>query len=392
MLRGLSIDAVSFNRLVANSCNFLFDQTIGIEVARFNRCPSNQQPILTMRPINTVLLSFGMSGKLFHAPFLHVHPDFHLYGVWERSKNLAASVYPDIKTFRSLDDVLQDPLVDLVIVNTPNATHFEYAEQVLRAGKHVVVEKPFVVKQEEGYALHHLAAEKSLVLSPFQNRRWDSDFLTVQQVVNSGVLEDIVEAEFHFDRFKQELSPKRHKEVAGAGTGALYDLGPHLIDQALVLFGWPQAVFADIRTLRPLSAIDDYFELLLYYDALRVRLRCSYIVKEPLPAYSLHGTGGSFIKTRADRQEADLQNGLLPNGEGWGIEPKEEQGCLHTAKDNLRRRIPTARGNYLEYYSRLSAAIQTGAHPPVTAGEGIRIIQLIEAAFQSHQERRVITL
>lgn len=345
-----------------------------------------------MQPINTVLLSFGMSGKVFHAPFIHAHPGFHLYGVWERSKNNAAEIYPGIKTFRSLEAVLEDEAVELVIVNTPNTTHFDYTTKVLQAGKHAVVEKPFVVNTEEGFALQKLATQKGLVLSPYQNRRWDSDFLTLRLIAETGVLGEIVEAEFHFDRFKQELSAKQHKEIPGPGTGALYDLGAHLIDQALVLFGMPQAVFADIRTLRPLSAIDDYFELLLYYDALRVRLHCSYIVKEPLPAYSLHGTEGSFIKSRADRQEADLQNGRSPSDESWGMEAEEERGLLHTAKDGLRQRVHTQQGSYMHYYHGIHAAIRQGGPPPVTALDGINIIRIIEAAFCSHREKRVVML
>jgi predicted dehydrogenase len=347
-----------------------------------------------MTPINTAMLSFGMSGKLFHAPFLHVHEGFRLYGVWERSKNMAEAIYPDIKTFRTLDKVLADDAVELVIVNTPNATHYEYAKMALQAGKHVVVEKPFVITEVEGLELEALAAAKELVLSPFQNRRWDSDFLTVQQVVEQKLLGEIVEAEFHFDRFKEDLSPKAHKETPGPGTGALYDLGAHIIDQALVLFGMPEAVFADIRIIRPVSQVDDYFEVLLYYPSLRVRLHSSYLVKETVPSYILHGSKGSFLKSRADVQERHLQQGLKPDATNWGSEPDTERGLLHINSNgkDLREFTPTLPGNYMHYFDGMYHAIREKRTPPVTARQGIDIIRIIDAAFQSSRDGCVIQL
>ncbi|MDQ6609988.1 MAG: Gfo/Idh/MocA family oxidoreductase, partial [Bacteroidota bacterium] len=271
-----------------------------------------------MQSINTALLSYGMSGQLFHAPFLHLLPGFSFYAVWERSKNMAEEKYPAVKTYRLLDELLADNAVELVIVNTPNYSHYEYAKKALNAGKHVIVEKPFTATVEEGEELVELAKEKGKMLSVYQNRRYDSDYKTIKKIVEEDCLGEIVEAEAHFDRYKLELSPKAHKEKWGPGTGALYDLGSHIIDQALQLFGWPQAVFADIRTIRPQSQVDDYFEILLYYPTLRVRLHSSYLVREPLPAYSLHGTKGSFIKAKTNVQEEALDNGVMPGGEDWG--------------------------------------------------------------------------
>ena len=252
-----------------------------------------------MQPLNTAILSFGMSGQVFHAPFVQVHPDLNFYAVWERSKNLAEQKYPGVKTFRELPQLLADPSVELVIVNTPTHTHFEYARKALEAGKHVIVEKAFTTTVDEAEELDTIAKQQGLILSVFQNRRWDSDFKTVKKIVDEGILGQIVEAEFHFDRFNQNLSPKTHKETPNPGAGIVYDLGPHIIDQALYLFGKPESVFADIRILRPHSQVDDYFELLFFYPHMRVRLRCSYLVREPLPAYILHGTKGSFIKTKS---------------------------------------------------------------------------------------------
>ena len=214
-----------------------------------------------MNQINTALCSYGMSGTVFHAPFISIHPGFNFYGVWERSKNLAQEKYPAVKVFRTYEEMLMDPAVELVVVNTPSYTHYDYAKQALVAGKNVIVEKPFTATVEQARELVSIAKENGLKLSVFQNRRWDSDFLTVKSVLDSGVLGDILEAEFHYDRYNLVLSPKAHKETPGPAVGGLYDLGPHLIDQALVLFGMPERVFADIMMTRPGSKVDDYFEI-----------------------------------------------------------------------------------------------------------------------------------
>ena len=347
-----------------------------------------------MQPIKTAVLSFGMSGTVFHAPFLQVHEGFHFYAVWERTKNEAQKRYPDVKTYRTLEDLLADDAVELVIVNTPNYTHYDYAKKALEAGKHVVVEKPFVVRTKEGEELLALAKQKGKLLSVFQNRRWDSDFKTVKKIVAEDWLGEIVEAEFHFDRYKEELSPKQHKETPAPGTGALYDLGSHLVDGALHLFGLPEAVFADIRIIRPISKVDDYFEVLLYYPQLRVRLHGSYLVREPLPSFLLHGSKGSFIKWRADVQEAALQSGKTPGTPDWGIEPVTERGLLHTEKDGevIRETVPTLQGNYLDYFEGVYEAIRNRAPSPVAAQDGINTVRVIEAAFQSSAEKKVISL
>ncbi|HYC29502.1 MAG TPA: Gfo/Idh/MocA family oxidoreductase, partial [Chitinophagaceae bacterium] len=286
-----------------------------------------------MTSIKTALCSFGMSGWVFHAPFIHVHPGFELYAVWERSKNLAEQKYPGIKTYRTLEELLADESIELVVVNTPNYSHYEYAKKALLAGKHIVVEKPFTVTAAQGAELIALAAQQNRMISVYQNRRYDSDYRTLKKIVTEGWLGNIVEAEFHYDRYKEEPSPKLHKETPGPGTGALYDLGSHLIDQALQLFGMPQAVFADITIMRPISQVDDYFELLMYYPSSRVRLKSSYQVREALPGYVLHGSKGSFIKPKTDVQEALLQAGKTPGTPDWGLEPDSERGLLHTEKD-----------------------------------------------------------
>ncbi len=347
-----------------------------------------------MQPINTAICSFGMSGWVFHAPFISTHPGFRFYAVWVRSKNLAQEKYPDVKVYRTLEELVADELVELVVVNTPNTTHYDFAKQALLAGKHVICEKPFTATVAEAEELIQIAAKQNKQLSVFQNRRYDSDYRTIKKVLEEKLLGDIVEAEFHFDRYKEELSPKQHKETPIPGTGCLYDLGSHLIDQALQLFGMPQAVFADIAVMRPVSKVDDYFELLLYYPVHRVRVKASYQVREALPGYIIHGSKGSFIKPKTDMQEEQLQSGMLPTEDGYGIEPESEKGLLHSEINGkiIKEYIPSLKGNYTDYYEGVYQAIRNNQPPPVTAEDGMKVIKIIEAAFQSSKERRVIDL
>jgi scyllo-inositol 2-dehydrogenase (NADP+) len=345
-----------------------------------------------MTPVNTAICSFGMSGRVFHAPFLHVSPCFQLWSVWEREKNLASKIYPGVRVCRTLAGLLADGEVELVIVNTPNYTHFDYTKQALLAGKHVIVEKPFTVTEAEGLELIGLAKSRGLKLTSYQSRRFDSDYRTVKRVVDSGVLGKIVEAEFHYDRFTPALSPKVHKETPGPGRGLLYDLGSHLIDQVLQLFGDPEAVFADLFIIRDHSLVDDYMELLLFYPGMRVRVKSSYLVREPIPSYSIHGHLGSFLKSRTDVQERHLLAGEMPEGPDWGVEPETERGLLHTVKDGkvIREYVPTERGSYMDFFTGVYESIRYDKPLPVTAEEAVKIIRVIEKAYQSREERKIV--
>lgn len=335
-----------------------------------------------------------MSGRVFHAPFIHLHPGFQLKSVWERTKNESQQFYPYIQVVRTMEEILDDPTVELVIVNTPTGTHFDYTRKVLRAGKNAIVEKAFTATVAEAKELRDLADEKGLYLSVFQNRRWDSDFRTVRNVVEEGWLGEIMEAEFHYDRYNDQLSPKAHKETPAPGAGIVYDLSPHLIDQALTLFGMPESVFADLRVTRPGSKVDDYFEILLYYPLMRVRLKSGYQVREPIPSYVVHGRKGSFLKSRADIQEALLLQNIPPTSENWGIEPESERGLLCTEKDGklIRERIPSMPGNYYLYYDGIYKAMREGGVLPVTAEDGVNVMQIIELVFSSHNSGRRIDL
>ena len=348
-----------------------------------------------MRTIKTALLSFGMSGKVFHAPFLQVHPGFELAGAWERSKKMVQDSYPGVTSYPSLEALLADDSLELVVVNTPTGTHFDYAKKALLAGKNIIVEKAFTTTVAEAIELKDLAEKLNRKLSVYQNRRWDSDFKTVQKIIREGWLGKINEAEIHFERFKPQLNTaKQHKEIQGAGSGLLKDLGPHTIDSALCLFGMPEAIYADIRITRESSVVDDSFDILMFYKNLRVRLKGGLLVRESAPGFIVHGSIGSFLKNRTDVQETELVAGKIPNTTDWGTEPESEQGLLHTEKDGkiIREKIQSLQGNYYDYYDQVYKALTEDKPMPVTADDGINVMRIIESAIESSYEKKVVYL
>jgi scyllo-inositol 2-dehydrogenase (NADP+) len=344
-----------------------------------------------MRKIKAALLSYGMSGRVFHAPFLELHDGFELTGAWERSKKLIQADYPEVKSYGSIEELLADD-IELVVVNTPVETHYEYAKKALLAGKHALVEKAFTTTAAEAEELLAIAKEKNLKLTVYQNRRWDSDFKTVKQVVEQGLLGDIVEAEFHFDRYNPQLSPKTHKETVNAGAGVLKDLGSHIIDQALFLFGYPEAVHGDVRITRENSLVDDWFDISLYYPDKRVRLKAGFFVREAIPAYIVHGKKGTFLKQRGDIQEDVLKLGEKPNRTTWGTEPADKEGLLHTDINGeaVRKTIPTLQGNYFELFDGVYNAIAHGKPEPVSAADGVNTMRIIDAAIESSRLGKVV--
>lgn len=344
-----------------------------------------------MSKIKTALLSFGMSGRVFHAPFISLHDGFELAGAWERSKKQIQGVYPGVQSYPSLESVLADGSIRLVVVNTPTNTHYEFTKAALLAGKDVVVEKAFTTTVSEALELKAIAEKKGLKISVYQNRRWDSDFKTVRKIKQSGVLGDIIDATLRFERYKPALGAKLHKETPGPGAGLLNDLGPHLIDQALCLFGMPQALFADVRTIRENSLVDDWFEISLQYQNTRVQLRSSLLVCKQQPGFVLNGTLGSFVKSRADVQEVNLLAGMMPGSSDWGTEPKEENGFLYKG-DNETEEIKTEQGNYYDYYDGVFKALTENKPMPVTGDDGINVMKIIEAAIKSSVEKKVVRL
>ncbi len=340
-----------------------------------------------MKVINTALLSYGVSGKLFHAPFIAQHKGFHLRGAWERSRRQIGSDYPGAGSYSSLKALLNDPELSLVVVNTPTCTHFDFARQALEAGKHVLVEKAFTTSAQEAETLIGLAARRNRVLAVYQNRRYDSDFRSVCKLVRSGELGRIHTAGFSFHRFRPEIGPKQHFEQPGPGAGLLNDLGPHLIDQALSLFGMPQSLWAELRIQRPGSQVDDSFEVHLSYpDGLRLRLEAGMLITRPQPAYILHGPEGSFVKERSDRQETLLKSGARPDYDGWYTEPESDAGQLYSrsAGGDAVRAVPGERGNYMMFYEALYRSVLGGFPPPVSGFDGLQVMRVIEAARLSH--------
>lgn len=346
-----------------------------------------------MKKIKTDLLSYGMSGKYFHAPFINLHQGFKLIGAWERSKKNIQKDYPAVKSYDTIEGLLAGD-AELVIVNTPVETHYQYAKQVLLAGKHALVEKAFTATAAQAEELKAIADEKNLKLCVYQNRRWDSDFRTVKSVLEQNILGDIIEAEIHFDRYNPLLSPKAHKEVATPGAGVLWDLGSHIIDQAVQLFGMPHSVFADLRKTRQNSLIDDWFDIVLYYDSLRVRLKAGLFMREPVPSYIIHGTKGSFLKHRGDVQEDELKLGKNPTDTDWGTEPEALAGIIHTEKNGevIKATVQTLQGNFTELFDGLYIAITENREVPVPAADGIKTMKIIDAALASSAQRKIIAL
>ena len=337
---------------------------------------------MAVPPIRTALLAYGMSGRLFQAPFLAAHPGFELYAVVERTETRMAHDYPGIRSYRSVAELLAEPTVELVVVNTPSATHFELAAQALRAGKHVLLEKPVATSVAQLQELLALAQQQNRHLLAYQNRRWDSDFGSVRHVVEAGQLGQLLEAHFRFDRYKPALNTKKFKEEPGPGAGLLADLGPHLIDQALSLFGQPLSAHKTLGRNRPNSRVDDFFSLHLRYPkGLNVWLTGSLMVAAPGPAYVLHGTHGSYQKHRTDPQETQLLAGLAPTAPTYGREQPGQEGLLTRAlADGQLSATPEAAapGNYMRLFEAVFHTIRHGAPYPITDGQLLWQNELLE--------------
>ena len=343
-------------------------------------------------PINTALLSYGMSGEIFHAPFLTCHSGFQLKKVVERSKQKINQRYPQIISVKDKSEILNDPAVELAIVNTPNETHYSFVKEVLNAGKHVVVEKPFTVTSAEAEELIALAKAKKKILAVFQSRRFDGDFKTLQQVVKDGLVGKIVEAEIHYDRFRNYIEANTWKEEAKPGTGILYNLGSHMLDQVLVLFGKPNEVDARIGIQRPGGMVDDFYDIRLLYDNLLVIVKSGYLVREQGPRYTIHGVQGSFVKYGIDPQEQDLKDGKLPNAKGWGKEYEQWWGKINSTIDgvHVEKKIETLPGDYMEFYNNVYDAIRNKASLCVKPEEAKEVVRLIEVCYESNKLKKAI--
>jgi scyllo-inositol 2-dehydrogenase (NADP+) len=346
-----------------------------------------------MNPINVGLVGFGLAGQVFHAPLIHTNPHLRLTHVVQRHGNESERKYPQAKVIRNVDALLAEPSVDLIVVATPNTSHFEIAAMSLHAGKHVVVDKPFTITSTEADELIALSRKMDLVLSVFHNRRWDGDFLTVRQILDQKVLGRLAEFESRFDRFRPRVKAGAWREEAGPGSGVLFDLGPHLIDQAVILFGRPERLYADLRRQRDGAVAVDSFEVRLEYSALKVTLRAGSLVCEPSPRFVLYGTEGSYIKFGLDPQEESLKQGGSPAEPNWGVEPEEAWGT-HARCDGVvaRAKYRTLAGCYSAYYTNVYRAISKQEELAVTPDQARDVIRLIELVQQSGLEREMIAV
>ncbi|MFB9243280.1 oxidoreductase [Massilia antarctica] len=350
----------------------------------------------TPREVRVGLIGYGFSGATFQAPLIASVPGLRLTRVCSSQGERVLRDFPEVRVVADPAALIDSGEVDLVVVATANTSHAPLARQALLAGKHVVVEKPFTITVDEGADLIALAEQRQLHLSVFHNRRWDSDFLTLRQTIEAGLLGPINTYEAHFDRYRPTVRG-RWREQDLPGSGILYDLGAHLIDQALVLFGNPDCVNCDMGVQRSTDsgsdAADDYFHLTMRYGARRVILHASSLVLQAGPRFIVHGDTGSFVKHGMDPQEAALMRGARPCAHGWGVEAESQHAQISFVKGGLTvtGKAQSLPGCYQEYYRRVCDAIVHGKSLPVTAREGLAVIKIIRMAMQSHAQQRSVT-
>ena len=346
-----------------------------------------------MTMIRVGLIGYGYAGATFHAPLICSTEGLALTRIASSNAHKVHQDFPDVALSQSPQDLINAADVDLVVIATPNASHHPLAMQALLAGKHVVLEKPFTVTVAQAEELLQLAQQKNLVLSVFHNRRWDNDFLTARHCIESGMLGEITTYQSHYDRYRPNVR-QRWREDDLPGSGTLYDLGAHLIDQALVLFGMPDTIFADVFAQRAGGAAPDYFHLVLGYASRRVILHSGAIVSNPGLRLQVHGSAGSYVKNGFDPQEDALRAGRTPGDALWGCEPEAAFGQITFERDGqfVTEKLETVPGSYMHYYQAMADAIANGAPAPVSAAEALAVIKVIDYAMQSSREQRVIAL
>ena len=348
------------------------------------------------KKIQVGLIGFGVGGQIFHAPVLTMVNGLQLAKIRAVKPDQVAAArasYPQAQIVASSEEILQDTAINLVVITTPNDSHFPLAMQALEAGKHVVVDKPFTITTAEADALIRFAAARKLVLSVFQSRRFDSDFYTVQKMIRNGLLGDLCEMESRYDRFRNFLKPNAWREEDTPGAGILFDLGAHLIDQAQALFGLPEAVSSFLTVQRKGGKTIDNFEVILQYPGVKVSLKAGMLVREPLPRFILLGRNGSFVKYGLDVQEEALKAGYSPKTRSnWGQEPSSLWGTLNTDVNGQHfvGRVESERGDYVAYYQNIFNAVTADEQLIVTPIQARNNIRIIELALQSHQERRTV--
>jgi predicted dehydrogenase len=342
--------------------------------------------------IKTGIIGFGLSGRVFHAPFIHTHPGFQLSHIVERHHHRSKDIYPTVHVVKDYHELLNKHELELIVITTPNTLHFPMAAACLKAGKHVVIEKPFTPTSQEADKLISLSEETGKQIFVYQNRRWDGDFLTIRKLIDKKVLGEILEYEAHFDRFRPEINTDAWREQKIPGAGVLYDLGSHLIDQALVLFGKPDAIRAHINKEREGSMVDDSFWVDLHYPGIKATLRAGMMVKNIKPRYVIRGRDGQFTKQGIDPQESRLKAGEMPVESNFGKEDPEYWGILKKSGEpaKVSVSIPTENGNYMAFYKNVYDSIRQNKPFPVRPDQARDVIFIIEKAFESSKKNQLI--
>lgn len=335
--------------------------------------------------LSTLLVGFGFSAQTFHLPFLTYLPNFNVKGVVSSQPDIVAKTLPSAKVYASLDNALNTELFDLVVITTPNHLHAEQAKSALKSGAHVLVEKPFTLTSADAKKLVDYADEVSKKLCVYQNRRFDGDFLTLRKLLEQGTLGNVRRMESRFDRFRP-VPRNRWRENKGPGSGICWDLGPHLIDQSLCLFGLPEAIDANIATMRQHGQSDDCFDISLYYPDLVVKVGSSAFQAGPTLRFDVQGDKGSYRKFHLDPQEDQLRAKISLASAQWGQTPNDQHGSLYL--EEKTQRYPTQQGEYIHFYRQLANAILDGSELPADAGSVIPVIEVIEQAKRANDEGR----
>jgi predicted dehydrogenase len=343
--------------------------------------------------LNVALCSYGMSGKVFHAPLITAEPGLKLHTILQRSEPTALIDYPQVSIVKTFEDILTNPEIHLVVVNTPNELHYPMTKAALQAGKHVVVEKPFTLDVDQGHELIALAKSQQKILSVFQNKRLESDHLDAQKIIESGALGRLVEVEWHYDRYRTNVTHKKWKEDNLPGSGTWFDLGIHMVDSMLCLFGKPEAVYADMRSLRRAEGSTDYFNVNFHYGDMRVILRSNTYVSEKGATVAIHGDKGSFLKFGQDVQEAQMIRGLIPGAVGWAQPEADNYAVLHTHNgEAIRTIIPGQRGCYEHFYKNIANAIAGNSSLAFLPQQSLLGVELLLAGEKSAQQQCLVNL
>jgi len=339
--------------------------------------------------IKVGVIGYGFSAKVFHLPLIESSKELKLVALYSSKPDEVKKNHPNLTIHNNVLDLIVNSEVELVIITAPNSVHFSIAKLCIENNKHVVLEKPMVTTSDDAKALIELAKKQNCLLSVFHNRRWDGDFLTIKKIIKNNDLGDIRFFESHFDRFRPVVQ-RRWKEQPGSGAGIWFDLGSHLIDQAICLFGMPRSVTAKCIALRHESKVTDYFHVLLHYSNLEVILHSSPFTAGPNTRFRLEGNKGSYIKYGLDPQELQLKEGLTPLDEGFGLEDRGQHGTLY--KGQQVTQVDTDIGCYQEYYSGIARAINNKGISPVSSEDALKVIRILELALMSSEQSQTIYL